>query len=154
MNRHALSNEQWARLAPLLPPQKPKTGRPALDHRLIIDGILWILRTGAPWRDLPERYGSWHTVSSRFYRWRKAGIWDRILAELQRQADAAGELDWQEHFVDGTVIRAHQHAAGAKKGLHQRTRHRATRPWVGPKGASAPKSTYASRGRASRSPSS
>lgn len=127
MNRHALSNEQWARLAPLLPPQKPKTGRPAHDHRLIIDGILWILRTGAPWRDLPERYGSWHTVSSRFYRWRQAGVWDRILAELQRRADAAGELDWQEHFVDGTVIRAHQHAAGAKKGLHKLPLRRATR---------------------------
>jgi transposase len=122
MNRHALSDAQWTRLAPLLPPQKPKTGRPALDHRLIIDGILWILRTGAPWRDLPERYGSWHTVSSRFYRWRQAGVWDRILAELQRQADGAGHLDWQEHFVDGTVVRAHQHAAGAKKGAPKLTR--------------------------------
>lgn len=66
----------------------------------IINGIFWILRTGAPWRDLPERYGSWKTVSSRFYRWRQAGIWERILAALQTDADAAGHLDWSIHFVD------------------------------------------------------
>jgi transposase len=135
MNRHALTDAQWARLEPLLPPQKPKTGRPAHDHRRIIDGILWILRTGAPWRDLPDRYGSWHTVSSRFYRWRQAGIWQRLLAALQTAADAAGDLDWTEHFVDGTVVRAHQHAAGAKKGAPKRSpgaparpRRRPTRP--------------------------
>lgn len=116
MNRHALTNEQWARLEPLLPPQKPKTGRPAQDHRLIVEGIRWILRTGAPWRDLPERFGPWSTVASRFYRWRKAGVWARVLTALQSAAAEAGELDWQEHFVDGTVVRAHQHAAGAKKG--------------------------------------
>jgi transposase len=116
MNRHALTDDQWFRLAPALPPQKPKTGRPAHDHRRIVEGIRWILRTGAPWRDLPECFGPWRTVASRFYRWRKAGIWDRVLAALQSQAEAAGELDWQEHFVDGSVVRAHQHAAGAKKG--------------------------------------
>jgi transposase len=119
MNRHELTNDQWTRLAPLLPPQKPKTGRPAHDHRPIIEGIRWILRTGAPWRDLPERYGPWHTVASRFYRWQQAGVWDRVLAQLQTQADAAGELNWAEHFVDGTVIRAHHHAAGAKKGTQK-----------------------------------
>jgi transposase len=75
------------------------------------------LRTGSPWRALPERYGSWKTVSSRFYRWQQAGIWDRILSALQRQADAEGRLDWSLHFVDSTVVRAHQHAAGAKGGL-------------------------------------
>jgi transposase len=119
MKRHALTNEQWARLEPLLPPQKPKTGRPAHDHRLIVEGIRWILRTGAPWRDLPERFGPWSTVASRFYRWRKAGVWAGILAVLQSAAAEAGELDWQEHFVDGTVVRAHQHAAGAKKGTQK-----------------------------------
>ncbi len=72
------------------------------------------MRTGAPWRDLPSRFGSWRTVSSRFYRWRSARVWDVILAELQRQADADGRLDWSLHFVDSTVVRAHQHAAGAK----------------------------------------
>jgi transposase len=116
MNRRDLTNEQWAKLQPLLPPRKPETGRPNEDHRRIINGILWILRTGAPWRDLPERYGPSGTVSSRFYRWRKAGIWDRIFAAVQQQADADGQLDWDMHFVDATVIRAHQHAAGAKGG--------------------------------------
>src|SRR5918992_6339992 len=114
MNRGDLTNAQWERLQPLLPPQKPKTGRPAVDHRRILNGILWVLRTGAPWRDLPERYGSWRTVASRFYRWQRAGVWDRVLAALQREADADSRLDWTLHFVDGTTVRAHQHAAGAK----------------------------------------
>jgi transposase len=113
MSRGDLTNSQWERLAPLLPPQKPQTGRPAHDHRPIINGILWILRTGAPWRDLPPCYGPWQTVASRFYRWRKAGIWQQILDALQQQADATGALEWTIHYVDATVIRAHQHAAGA-----------------------------------------
>lgn len=115
MNRGDLTNDQWERLKPLLPPQKPQTGRPANDHRTMVNGILWILRTGAPWRDLPERYGSWASVYSRFRRWKEAGIWERVLAELQAQGDLQGELDWEIHFVDGTIVRAHQHAAGAKK---------------------------------------
>jgi transposase len=119
MKRRDLTNEEWEKLQPLLPPQKPKTGRPALDHRQIINGILWLLRTGAPWRNMPQRYGIWSTISSRFYRWRKAGIWDRLLKEIQEKADAANQLDWQTHYVDGTVIRAHQHAAGAKKGTQK-----------------------------------
>jgi transposase len=116
MNRGDLTNVQWERLRPLLPPQKPQTGRPAGDHRTVLNGILWILRTGAPWRDLPERYGPWRTVASRFYRWQKAGIWQRLFEAVQQQADAAGRLDWEIHYVDGTIVRAHQHAAGAKKG--------------------------------------
>ena len=115
MSRGDLTNEQWELLEPLLPKRKA-TGRPAKDHRPIINGILWVLRTGAPWRDLPERYGSWKTVFSRFYRWRKDGIWDGIFAAVQQQADEAGNLDWDIHYVDGTTVRAHQHAAGAKKG--------------------------------------
>jgi transposase len=112
METSDLTDAQWKRLRPLLPPQKPPTGRPANDHRMVLGGILWVLRTGCPWRCLPARYGSWKTVSSRFYRWR-AGVWDRVLAALQRQADVDGRLDWTLHFVDGTVVRAHQHAAGA-----------------------------------------
>ena len=119
MHRGDLTNAEWERLQPLLPPQKPRTGRPAEDHRRILNGILWVLRTGAPWHDLPERYGPAGTVSSRFYRWRKAGVWDRLWARLQEQADAAGLLDWDMHYVDGTIVRAHQHAAGAKKGTQQ-----------------------------------
>jgi transposase len=115
MNRGDLTNEQWAQLEPLLPPQKPRTGRPSLDHRQVMNGILWVLRTGAPWRDLPERYGKWTTVYSRFQRWRKSGIWDRIFAGLQSIKDREGLVDWEIHFIDGSVVRAHQHAAGAKK---------------------------------------
>jgi transposase len=132
MNRHDLTDKQWARLLPLLPPQKPWTGRPNEDHRRIINGILWILRTGAPWPDLPERYGPSGTVSSRYYRWRKQGIWDHIFAELQAQADQDGNLDWSVHFVDSTVIRAHQHAAGAKRGTQNAKR------WVAPRVVSPP----------------
>ena len=94
---------------------------------------LWIFRTGTPWRDLPERFGAWATVASRFYRWRKQGLWDRLLAEVQREADAIGQVEWEVHHVDGTNVRAHQHAAGAIKG-------RAIRRWDGPGEGSAPRS--------------
>jgi transposase len=116
IRRHELTDEQWERLNPLLPPQKPRTGRPATDHRQIINGILWILRTGAPWRDLPERYGPWQTVYGRFNRWREKGIWQQIFERLLAEADAQGNVEWEIHFVDSTTVRAHQHAAGAKKG--------------------------------------
>lgn len=114
--RFELTDEQWAKIEPRLPPQKPHTGRPATDHRQIVNGILWIIRTGAPWRDLPERYGPVGTVSSRFYRWRKDGLWDRIFAQVQQQADGDGRIDWEVHYVDATSVRAHPHAAGAKGG--------------------------------------
>jgi len=110
-----LTDAQWRCLEPLLPPGKPWTGRPNEDHRRILNGMLWIDRTGAPWRDLPERYGPVGTVSCRFYRWRAAGVWNRVLSALQAEADARGEVDWELHFVDATVIRAHQHAAGARR---------------------------------------
>jgi transposase len=115
MRRYELTDAQWEQIAPLLPPQKPRTGRPAEDHRQVLNGMLWILRTGAPWADLPARYGPVGTVSSRFYRWRQAGVFDRVLRCLQAQADARGALDWDLHFVDATVVRAHQHAAGARR---------------------------------------
>jgi len=104
----------------LLPAGKPRVGRPNLDHRLILNGILWRLRTGAPWRDLPERYGSWKTVYSRFRRWQHKGIWDKVLGDVQSEEDAKGNVDWRIHCVDGSVVRAHQHAAGAKKGETKR----------------------------------
>ena len=115
MRRHELTDEQWRRLEPLLPPGRPRTGRPNHDHRTILNGILWVLRTGAPWRDLPERFGLVGTVSRRFYRWRVAGVWDRVLAALRAQADARGDLDWNLLVVDATIVRAHQHAAGARR---------------------------------------
>src|SRR5215216_7116794 len=115
MARYELTGTAWQRLEPLLPPRKSRTGRPNHDHRRILNGILWIHRTGAPWRDLPERYGPVGTVSSRFYRWCRAGIWDRILSAFQAEADAGGGIDWDLHFVDATIVRAHQHAAGARR---------------------------------------
>ena len=115
LHRGDLNDAQWQKLYPLLP-KKARTGRPAADHRAIINGILWIHRTGAPWDDLPECYGSRGTVSSRFYRWRAQGIWQEILNRLQQSADAANQIDWEVHFIDSTIVRAHQHAAGAKRG--------------------------------------
>jgi transposase len=115
-DQRELTDAQWATLAPLLPPQKPARGRPARDHRAVVEAIIFWLRTGVPWRDLPREHGSWHTISSRFYRWRQQGVWERVLAGLQAQADARGELDWLIHYIDSSVIRAHQHAAGAKGG--------------------------------------
>jgi transposase len=114
--RGDLSNSQRQKLQPLLPPQKPRTGRSSNDHRQTVNGILWVLRTGAPWRDLPQRYGAWQTGSGRFYRWQKLGLWQRMLEQLQQQADTEGKLNWEIHFIDSSVIRAHQHSAGAKRG--------------------------------------
>jgi transposase len=110
--RHELTEAEWDGLAPLLPPQKPRPGRPAKDHRTVLNGILWILRTGAPWRDLPARYGSWQTVSSRFRRWREAGVWDRLLTARQTEAAHDGTLDDSLAIIAGTTVRAHAQAVG------------------------------------------
>ena len=120
MSRHELTDAAWGRLAPLLPPQRPRTGRPARDHRIMVNAMLYLSKTGVPWRDLPERYGPWQTVATRFYRWTRSGLWQRILAELQRAANAEGRLDWSVHMIDATSIRAHRHAAGAKGGRKAR----------------------------------
>ena len=114
--RGDLTQQQWERIQSLLPAQKPKTGRPSLSPRQVINGILWVLRTGAPWRDLPKRYGAWQTVSGRFYRWQRRGLWAQLLEELQHQAETIGQVNWEIHHVDGSIVRAHQHAAGAKRG--------------------------------------
>jgi transposase len=140
--RHELSDDEWARLEPLLPPRT--RGRRRRDDRRIINGIVWKLATGVPWRDLPERYGPWPTVYTRFRRWTLSGVWDRIFAAVQRRADATGQLDWTVHFVDGTVIRAHQHAAGAKGGTPRPKRS------AGARAASRRRSTSGRRAAASR----
>jgi transposase len=118
-------------------------GRPRTNDRLIVEGILWRLATGVPWRDLPDRFGPWATVYSRFRRWQRIGVWDGVLAAVQADADARGDLDWALHLLDGTTIRAHPHAAGAKKGAVNR-RSGAVRA------ASRPKSTCAPRVGANR----
>jgi hypothetical protein len=78
----ALTDHLWQLVAPLLPPQKPPRGRPALDHRRLLEGLLWVMRTGAPWREIPAAYGSWHTLYSRYRRWDEDGLWARICAVL------------------------------------------------------------------------
>ena len=108
-----------------------------------MEAIRWRLRTGAPWRDLPERYGPWQSAYTRFRRWQAAGVWDRALAALQAAADERGDLDWSLHFLDGAVIRAHPHAAGAKKGA-------ATRPSAAARAAGGPSCTCGPSGAASR----
>ncbi len=119
---HELTDGQWAKLAPLLPPERPATGRPNHDHRRVVEAILWRTRTGARWRALPaERYGKWQTVYSRWRRWTQAGVWDRVLARLQEQADTEGRVDWDLHHVDGSVVRAHACAAGVKGGATRRS---------------------------------
>jgi transposase len=144
VRRHELTDAEWERLAPLLPPEKPTTGKPNKAHRPMVNAILWKLGTGAPWRDLPERYGPWESVYTRFRRWRLAGVWDQVLATVQTQGDAEGKLDWSVQFLDGTVIRAHQHAAGAKGGTRKR------KPWGGARAGSARKSISARKAGASR----
>jgi transposase len=113
VGRGEVTDAAWARIGPLLP-TNGRRGKQWRDHRTVVDAILWKLRTGAPWRDLPERYGPWRTAYDRFVRWRRDGTWDRLLADAQTKSDAVGEIVW-EVSVDGSSIRAHQHAAGARK---------------------------------------
>lgn len=117
MHRHALTDEQFAKLLPLLPaiPQKRGRGRPPKEARLVIDGILWILNTGAPWRDMPERFGPWNTVYGWFRKWTASGLWGQILEELRKGIPEAEPPAVVMFCVDGTNIRAHRAAAGASK---------------------------------------
>lgn len=128
MGRGDLTNAQWERLEPLLPGGK-KPGRPRTwNRRQLIDGIRWRTRTGAPWRDLPERYGPWDRAYDLFRRWQRDGTWSRILTQLQAEADAKGLITW-DVSVDSTIARAHQHAAGArKKGIFKRSLPAASTP--------------------------
>src|SRR5688572_7232756 len=109
MARGDLTDAEWARLAPLLPPQKDphRKGGQYKDHRQVINGILWVLRTGAPSRDLPERCGPVSTCHGRFLAWSRKGIWQKALEQLQAQEDSAGKIDWQEAALDGTCVKAH-----------------------------------------------
>ena len=138
MARGDLTDAEWARLEPLLPPQKDphRRGGQYRNHRQVINGILWVLRTGAPWRDLPERYGPWSTCQGRFRDWTKKGIWERALQRLQAQEDAAGKIDWSQSAIDGTYIKAHPHAAGARKrGRRRRSSPSKDRRWGAAAGA-------------------
>ena len=109
MNRLVrLTDSQWNRLEPLLP-RTGGRGRPSRPHRLMVEAMIWILRTGAPWRDLPTEYGSWKTVYTRFSRWSEKGVLKAVFDKLAEERDAEG------YMIDGTIMRAHQDASGAEK---------------------------------------
>ena len=114
MRRYELTDEQWALIEPHVPPAAP-IGRRRVPPRTVWNGIFWVLRSGAPWRDLPERYGPWQSVYHHFNAWRRAGVYDRVLAALQVRLDAEGHIDWDLWCVDGTMVRASRSAAGAGK---------------------------------------
>ena len=119
---YQLSDEQWAKIEHLLPSNN-KRGRPWKDHRLMIAAILWVLSDGGRWRNVPDRFGPWQSVYDRFRRWTRRGLWDRILEHLQARKMNSGEIDFELFAIDGSVIRAHQSAAGAgeKKSTGRRT---------------------------------
>jgi len=121
MARFDLSDEEWAIIGPVLPggDGAPRRGRPTGEDRRVLDGIFYILRTGAPWRDLPDRYGPYTTVYNRFNRWAKAGVWSRVFEALARGSPKSLRL------IDSSIVRAHQHSAGAKKGAVKRSEGRA-----------------------------
>lgn len=115
MSRHRLSDEQWELIVDLFP-QPAKTGRPPTDRRLVVDAVLWILRTGAPWRDLPEDdFGPWETFYGLFNTWSADGTLDEILNRLRSSFIDAGEIDGQLWCIDGTSVRAHRCAGGGGK---------------------------------------
>lgn len=110
--RYEVTDEEWGRLAGYFEPARgKKMGRPRNDDRQMLNGILWIARSGASWRDLPERYGAWSSVYRRFKEWQESGLFHRILVELAEDADL------QDMSLDSTYIKAHQASAGAKKGM-------------------------------------
>jgi transposase len=109
MPRRMISDDQYERIATLLPGKVTDPGRTAADNRLFVEAVLWIARTGCPWRDLPPDFGPWSSVYKRFARWSRAQVWHAVFAEL------AGDADFDEAFIDSTIVRAHQHAAGAAK---------------------------------------
>jgi len=120
MTRHRLTDEQWELIADLFP-APAKTGRPPTDRRQVVDAILWIMRAGAPWRDLPEDdHGPWETVYGLFNAWNADGTLDKILHRLQANMIDAGDLDEQLWCIDGTIVRAHRCAGGGGKKVTRR----------------------------------
>jgi len=119
MTRHRLTDEQWDLIADVFPPPA-RTGRPRSDRRVVVEGILWIMRTGAPWRDLPEGYGPWGTVWDLFDTWNDDGTLDEMLHRLRAAKVDLGEIDQDLWCVDGTITRAARCAAGGgKKGIRR-----------------------------------
>ncbi|MCW2273333.1 putative transposase [Rhodoblastus acidophilus] len=109
--RLVLGDSQWVRMAPHLPGKVGDPGRSGADNRLFVEAVLWLARTGSPWRDLPEIFGNWNSVFVRFSRWSKDGVWDRLFVAM------ADDPDFEYIMIDSTIVRSHQHAAGKKGGL-------------------------------------
>ena len=142
MTRHDLSEAEFAVLQPLLPPERSgRKGKPWKPHRTVLNGIFWILRTGAPWRDLPACHGSWKTVHDRFLRWSRSGLFQSLLDALEAQGRRADRIDFEFSAVDGAVVRAHRCAAGAQKKGPRRRKASKNRRWDAVAEASRPRST-------------
>ena len=109
MVRLWLRDDQWKRLESMLPGKAGDPGRTGEDNRRFIEAVLWVARTGSPWRDLPAEFGLWNSVYKRFRRWSDNGVWERAFAELAKDAD------FEQMFLDSTIVRAHQHSSGAAK---------------------------------------
>lgn len=114
MIRRELTDAQWARIEKLVPGKEGDKGRHGEDNRLFVDAVLWIARTGAPWRDLPPEFGNWNSQFQRFRRWARKGVWESLFKELSVESDSEYLL------IDSTIVRTHQHAAGAKGGATRR----------------------------------
>jgi putative transposase len=128
LDRLMLRDDQWERMAPHVIGDERTRGSSGRDNRLFVEAELWIARTGSPWRDLPEVFGGWNSVYRRFSRWSAKGVWQRVFTAM------ADDPDFEDLIIDSTIVRAHQHAAGAKKGLR-------IRPSTAPAAARAPRST-------------
>lgn len=109
MSRKLLRDDQWERIRDLLPGKVGDPGATGKDNRLFVEAVLWIARTGSPWRDLDPALGKWHATYTRFSRWGKTGVWQRVIEAVSK------DRDLEAMFIDSTIVRAHQHAAGAKK---------------------------------------
>jgi transposase len=109
MRRYAVRDDQWDRIKDLLPGREGSVGATAAENRQFVEAVLYRYRAGIPWRDLPERFGDWKNVHRRFSRWAKSGVWERVFADL------AADADNEYAMIDSTIVRAHQHSAGAKK---------------------------------------
>ena len=125
-NRDLISDGVWEVIGPVFPPYKG-TGRPVADRRTVVEAVVWKFRTGAPWRDLPERFGNWNTVFKNFDRWAKDGTWARVLERVQTRAEEVGDLDWVAS-IDSTIVRVHQHGANLARDTGGRSELQENRP--------------------------
>ena len=152
MRRYELTEEQFELIEDLLPRNGGRGGQ-WNDHRLTLNGIFWILHSGAQWREVPERYGCWQSVYDRFVRWRRDGTLDAILHRLQMRLDKDGRIDWDLWCIDGTNVRASRSAAGARRGTKTPRKNRRITRWAAAAADGAASSTWLLTARAFHSPS-